>query len=92
MSGEGKVWAATDGASTQLIIEDELITGLYTNESQAEIAVVAGQCTQLLFKSADTYGGVYNTFTLLPEFSVTEGRAAVGDHLWGVWAAVGDTP
>eukprot|EP01048_Picozoa_sp_COSAG05_P016546 COSAG05_NODE_2142_length_3486_cov_1.351048_1_plen_991_part_00 len=104
MTGEGKVWAAAAAAAgegrpltnspAQLIIEDELITGLYANESYVDIEVAASDgslCTQLLVKSVDTFGGVYNTFTLDPEYQVTEGRAAIGDHLWGVWAATAET-
>ena len=51
--------------------------GLYVNESEAQITAAirgAGDCTQFLIKSVDTYGGVYNTFTLDP-FSVSEGIA-----------------
>ena len=90
LSGRGKVWALAEDNSTpssQLLLTDELITGLFADENQAYLRHPNGQrCTRVLVKNVEDFGGVFNTFQMNP-YSVSEGVAGVGPHSAGVWMA-----
>ena len=89
LSGRGKVWALAEDNSTpaQLLLTDELITGLFADENQAHLRHPNGQrCTRVLVKNVEDFGGVFTTFEMNP-YSVSEGVAGVGPHSAGVWMA-----
>ena len=55
MSGRGKVWVASAGTVTEVIV-DESITGLMANEHEARVELAPGWTT-IILKSAYTFAG-----------------------------------